>query len=165
MAPAVDAADELARRLGRALSARRWKVTTAESCTGGGVAFAITQVAGSSGWFDGGWVVYDDGAKRDWLGVDEELLARCGAVSEPVVRVMAINARSRAGADLSVAVSGIAGPGGGVPGRPVGTVWFGWDRRGAEVVSERRRFAGDRAEVRERSVAHALAGLLRQLSA
>ena len=162
---ASNALDALAFRLGSILSQRQWKVTTAESCTGGGVARAITEVAGSSGWFEGGWVVYSNRVKRDWLGIDAALLARCGAVSEPVVRALAVNARLRANAQLSVAVSGIAGPDGAVPGRPVGTVWFGWDGQDVETVAECRHFSGDRAAVREQSTAHALAGLLRQLTA
>ncbi len=155
--------DALAERLGSELRRRRWKVTTAESCTGGGLACAITSIAGSSGWFDGGWVVYSNRMKRDWLGLDEQMLARHGAVSEPAAIALAHEARLRAAADISAAISGVAGPGGGGPGCPVGVVWFGWSQTGAETVAERCHFSGDRSAVRLQSVAHALSGLLRLL--
>jgi len=149
--------------LGRRLLARGWFVSTAESCTGGWVAKALTDVAGSSQWFSTGWVSYGNEAKRQLLGVPKALLQRHGAVSEPVVRAMARGALRRSGAQLAVAVSGIAGPGGAVPGKPVGTVWFAWARRGSrgvEVSALRRRFSGSRRAVREASVRLALQRLL-----
>ncbi|HEY9101890.1 nicotinamide-nucleotide amidohydrolase family protein, partial [Chitinimonas sp.] len=112
----------LAEQLGKALLARGWRVTAAESCTGGGIASAITDIAGSSGWFDMGWVTYSNEAKQRLLGVAPTTLAEHGAVSEPVVREMALGALQAAGADLAVAVSGVAGPSGGTPAKPVGTV-------------------------------------------
>lgn len=154
----------LAARVGAHLKRRRQTVATAESCTGGWIAKALTDVAGSSEWFHEGFVTYSNAAKIRRLAVARELLDRQGAVSEPVVRAMAAGALARARADLAVAVSGIAGPGGAVPGKPVGTVWFGWALRtakGIRVVTVRRRFRGDRENVRRKTVAHALAGLLR----
>jgi nicotinamide-nucleotide amidase len=154
----------LAARIGAHLKRRRQTVTTAESCTGGWIAKALTDVAGSSDWFHEGFVTYSNAAKMRRLAVARDLLDTEGAVSEPVVRAMAVGALSRARADLAVAVSGIAGPGGAVPGKPVGTVWFGWSIRtakGIRVVTLRRRFRGDRESVRRKTVAHALAGLLR----
>ncbi|QNM98093.1 CinA family protein [Chitinimonas koreensis] len=152
---------DLARLLGTALQARGWRVTSAESCTGGGIAHAITEIAGSSGWFDQAFVTYSNAAKQKLVGVPAGLLAAHGAVSEPVARAMAEGARAAAEADLAVAVSGIAGPGGAVPGKPVGTVCFAWAGP-AGSRSETRHFAGDRAAVRRQSVVHALAGLLAQ---
>jgi len=147
----------LAAGLGGALRARGLRVTTAESCTAGGIAEAITRMAGSSRWFEQGWVTYSNAAKSALLGVPEALLARHGAVSEPVVRAMAEGARARAGADWSVAVSGIAGPDGGTLEKPVGLVWFAW--AGADGTwAESCVFPGDRAAVRARTVCHALAG-------
>ena len=155
---------KLAARVGRHLVARGLTVATAESCTGGWIAKALTDIAGSSQWFGEGWVTYSNAAKRERLGVPGPLLERHGAVSEPVVRVMAAAALQLARADRAVAVSGIAGPGGAVAGKPVGTVWICWARRhGARVrlAAELRQFRGDREAVRRKSVAVALRGLLR----
>jgi len=149
--------------LGRRLLTRGWSVTTAESCTGGWVAKALTDVAGSSQWFSMGFVTYGNEAKHQLLGVPKFRLARHGAVSEPVVRSMARGALRRSHAQLAVAISGIAGPAGAVPGKPVGTVWFAWARRGSrgvEVWSLRRKFPGNRRAVREASVRFALLRLL-----
>lgn len=157
-----DEAGQLAERLGLGLSARGWRVTTAESCTGGGVAEAITRVAGSSAWFEYGFVSYANRAKIALLGVSEASLANCGAVSEVVVRQMVEGALRAAGADLAVAVSGIAGPGGGSPDKPVGTVWFAWAT--ADHTQARcDHFAGDRAAVRQQAVNAALSGLVAML--
>jgi nicotinamide-nucleotide amidase len=145
--------------LGRQLLAKgRW-VTTAESCTGGWIAKCLTDIAGSSQWFAVGWVTYGNEAKTSQLGVPASVLKRHGAVSEPVVIAMARGALRRSGAQLAVAVSGIAGPGGAVPGKPVGTVWFAWARRGprgVQVWTQCRRFRGDRRHVRQRTVSVAL---------
>jgi nicotinamide-nucleotide amidase len=150
----------LAAELGRALLARRRRVTVAESCTGGLVAAAITSVAGSSDWFDVGYVTYSNAAKASLLGVPEATLAAHGAVSEEAARAMAVGARARSGADLAVAVTGIAGPAGGTPTKPVGTVCFAWAGRGRAVEATTCRFDGDRAAVRRQSVSCALLGLL-----
>jgi nicotinamide-nucleotide amidase len=151
-----------ARRLGAALLARGLRATTAESCTGGWIAKAITDVAGSSQWFDEGYVVYGNAAKRRLLRVRTRTLDTHGAVSEQAVREMARGALVVSGADLAVAVSGIAGPDGGTPGKPVGTVWFCWAARAGRKVRLRtalRRFRGDRDAVRRKTVAVALRGL------
>jgi nicotinamide-nucleotide amidase len=153
-------AEALAAELGTLLVARRWRVTTAESCTGGLVAAAITSVAGSSGWFDVGYVTYGNEAKARQLGVPDALLARHGAVSEAVARAMAGGALQASGAELAVAVTGVAGPGGGSPEKPVGLVWVAWQCRDANARSVAFRFDGDRAAVREGSVVAALEGLI-----
>ncbi len=150
---------EFARPLVDALRARGLRCATAESCTGGGVAAAITDIAGSSEVFESGFVTYSNAAKVVLLGVDAAMLAVHGAVSEEVARAMAEGARARAGVDLAVSITGIAGPGGATPGKPVGTVWFGLAAAGAPTQAEVRHFHGDRAAVRRQSVHHAL-GLL-----
>jgi len=146
--------------VGRALAARRWRLATAESCTGGLVAGAITDVAGSSEWFERGFVTYSNEAKVELLGVDPGTLARHGAVSEAVARAMAAGALARSRADVAVAVTGVAGPAGGTPDKPVGLVWFAWAVRGGSIEAESRQLEGDRAAVRDASVAVALRGLL-----
>jgi len=152
----------LSRRTGKALKAKGQTLATAESCTGGWVAQAVTSVAGSSGWFERGYVTYSNAAKRESLGVAKKTLLRYGAVSEPTAREMARGALRKSRAGIALAVTGIAGPGGGLPGKPVGTVCFAW-ARGRTVRSETRRFKGGRASVRRQSVVHALRGLLRWL--
>lgn len=152
----------LAARLGETLRARGLRVAAAESCTGGWLAKALTDVPGSSRWFDFGVVSYSDAAKTRELGVAPALIAEHGAVSEAVVAAMAAGARARAGIDVAVAVSGIAGPDGGTPAKPVGTVWFAWALP-AGLRCERRVFAGDRESVRRQTVEHALARLLERV--
>ena len=155
----------LSAELGSLLAARRWRVTAAESCTGGLVAGAITATAGSSAWFDQSFVTYSNAAKSRELDVPDALLAAHGAVSEPVARAMASASLGRAGADLSVAVTGIAGPGGGSPEKPVGTVCFAWALRDTLVASTTQRFDGDRAAIRRASVVVALEGLIERARA
>lgn len=150
----------LAGQLGEALQRRQWQVTTAESCTGGGIAEAITRIAGSSQWFEAGYVTYSNRQKSRQLGVPAELFGTVGAVSREVVEAMARGAIRNAEARLAVAVSGIAGPDGGTPDKPVGTVWLAW-QDGQKVFSYRCQFAGDRQAVREMTVIRALEGLLR----
>ena len=145
--------------LAQALPARGWMLATAESCTGGLIAAHCTDLAGSSLWFERGFVTYSNAAKCDLLGVPAALIAEHGAVSEPVARAMALGAQQRAQVQLSVAVTGIAGPGGGSADKPVGTVWLAWCVNG-QLSSERCVFAGDRAAVRAATVQHALHGLL-----
>ncbi len=147
------------RSLGDALRQRGWRMASAESCTGGLIAAVCTAVAGSSDWFERGWVTYSNAAKHQDLGVGEALIASYGAVSEPVARAMAQGALQRSGAQLAVAVTGIAGPGGAVPGKPVGTVWLAWGTDG-QVQAERLQLDGDRAAVRAGTVHAALARLL-----
>jgi len=150
----------LARRLGLAAKRRGVRVATAESCTGGGVAEAITRVSGSSDWFERGFVTYANLAKEEMLGVANATLVAHGAVSEEVAAEMAAGALERSAADASVAITGIAGPTGGTPAKPVGLVWFAWAARGAPVQCRRFLFKGDRAAVRRQSVAVALQGLI-----
>jgi nicotinamide-nucleotide amidase len=149
----------LALKLGRVLLERGWRVATAESCTGGWVAKALTDVSGSSQWFEGGIVAYANAAKVSLLDVPSGVLAAYGAVSEETVRAMAEGARGRFGADLAVAVSGVAGPEGGTVDKPVGTVHFAWAAPGG-VTAARHVFAGDREAVRRLSVALALERLI-----
>ena len=137
---------------------RGWKLATAESCTGGMIAAACTDLAGSSNWFECGWVSYSNAAKTDLLGVDAATIDTHGAVSEPVARAMAAGALARSAAQVAIAVTGIAGPGGATDGKPVGLVWFGFGLPGG-VQTEMQCFSGDRAAVRASTVRHALARL------
>ena len=139
-------------------------MAAAESCTGGLIAAACTDLAGSSAWFERGFVTYSNAAKTELLGVDAALIAQHGAVSEPVARAMAFGAIRHSHAQVSVAVTGVAGPTGGSPDKPVGTVWFGFMVAGT-LTSERVLFTGDRAAVRAATVSHALAKLCALLSA
>ncbi len=147
---------EEAEALLAALRAAGLMVATAESCTGGLIAGALTEITGSSDVVDRGFVTYSNAAKTEMLGVPDALIAEHGAVSEPVARAMAEGALARSRAGVTVAVTGVAGPGGGSAEKPVGTVWFGLSRRGGVTVSERQVFAGDRSAVREATVRHAL---------
>jgi len=151
---------DLAAALGEILLSRQLTVTVAESCTGGGVAEAITRIPGSSRWFEVGFVTYSNHAKSRLLGVDEGVLAGVGAVSESVVEQMANGALQEAQADIAVAVSGIAGPDGGSEEKPVGTVWFAWARDDGEIITKKMVFSGDRLAVRQQSVVLSLQGLL-----
>ncbi|HEY2254747.1 MAG TPA: CinA family protein [Variovorax sp.] len=141
--------------LAELLPARTWMMASAESCTGGLIAGACTDLAGSSDWFERGFVTYSNEAKSELLGVDMALIEAHGAVSEPVARAMVEGAIARSRAQVAVSVTGVAGPAGGSPEKPVGTVWFGWSV-GGQVRSERRRFEGDRAAVRAATVRYAL---------
>ena len=154
---------DLAARVGERLQQRRLMLATAESCTGGLIAGAITAIAGSSGWFDRGYVTYSDAAKQEMLGVPAAVLEDFGAVSEPVARAMAEGALAKCGADIAVAVTGVAGPGGGTAAKPVGMVCFGWALRGRPTMVGTVHFPGDRAAIRALSVQHALQGLLIRL--
>ncbi len=138
-------------------------LATAESCTGGMIAAACTDLAGSSAWFDCGFVTYSNDAKTQMLGVDADLIAQHGAVSDPVARAMAFGAIRHSAAQVSVAVTGVAGPTGGSAAKPVGTVWFGFSVQG-QLTSEMQCFAGDRAAVRLATVHHALKRLLQLLN-
>lgn len=153
---------ELVLSLARELKRRGQMMATAESCTGGLIAGACTEVSGSSDWFERGFVTYSNAAKTELLGVPTELIGQHGAASEPVARAMAMGALAHSPAQLAVAVTGVAGPTGGSADKPVGTVWFGWATPGG-VFTEHQRFAGDRAAVRAATVRHALAGLLQRL--
>ena len=174
MTPSDVQLTELAREVGETLVRNGARVACVESCTGGWIAKTLTDVPGSSAWFGWGWVTYANDAKRQLVGVPEAILAAHGAVSEAAVAAMARAGRILSGAEFAVAVSGVAGPGGGTPEKPVGTVWFGWDGppdvvdrgtagstdRNMPGVTARRVFAGDRDSIRRQAVAHALKGLL-----
>jgi nicotinamide-nucleotide amidase len=153
---------QLAEQAGTALKSRSLMLATAESCTGGGVSQAITEIAGSSEWFECGFVTYSNAAKSTMLRVPEQLIAQHGAVSEEVARAMAEGALAASKASISLSTTGIAGPGGAVPGKPVGTVCFAWSVN-RHTISERLVFEGNRQSIREQAVAHALRGLLRLL--
>lgn len=154
---------KLAVRLGHHLAGTERCLVSAESCTGGWIGKVVTEVPGSSGWYLGGAITYTNDLKRILLGVSDETLATHGAVSDATVLEMATGALERLGGDIAVAVSGIAGPDGGVPGKPVGTVWFGWARRHGQAIRTLSRLKiidGDREKVRRRSVWTALNGVL-----
>lgn len=162
--PAPTRLEFLALKVGCHLARDARRFVTAESCTGGWIAKAATDVSGSSQWFEAGYIVYSDAAKKRMLGVHARTLERFGAVSEAVVREMARGALRASGADVAVAVSGVAGPDGGTRTKPVGLVWFCWVwRRGRSIQArvERHRFRGDREAVRRRTVVTALRGMLR----
>ena len=159
MGPLSPDIGQLVGDLARALLARGWMLATAESCTGGLIAAACTDLSGSSSWFERGFVTYSNAAKSDSLGVDPALIAQHGAVSEVVARAMAFGAVRHSQAQVSIAVTGVAGPTGGSAGKPVGTVWFGFQVDG-QLTSETRLFPGDRAAVRIATVRHALQRLI-----
>ena len=154
---------ELCQNLAVALRGRAWSLSTAESCTGGLIAAACTDLAGSSDWFDRGFVTYSNSAKCDQLSVPAPLIQAHGAVSDPVVQAMAQGALAHSRAQVSIAVTGVAGPSGGSADKPVGTVWLGWGLPGG-VVSECHHFTGDRAQVRAATVHFALQRLLALLA-
>jgi nicotinamide-nucleotide amidase len=153
----------LAEKLAARLKAKGALLVTAESCTGGWAAQAVTAVAGSSEWFERGWVTYSDAAKQDELGVRAETLARHGAVSEETAREMALGALERSRGTIALAITGVAGPTGGTPAKPVGTVCFAWAGKDLAVSSETRHLAGDREAVRRQSVERALERLVELL--
>ncbi len=153
----------LAQALSQLLLARGWMLATAESCTGGLIAATCTELSGSSVWFERGFVTYSNAAKSELIGVAPAVIATHGAVSEAVATAMAQGARTHSAAQVSLSVTGVAGPTGGSPAKPVGTVWFGWsmpDREHAEMC----RFEGDRRAVRRQTVRHALAWLIDALA-
>jgi nicotinamide-nucleotide amidase len=156
--------DVLASQAGSALKSHGLKLVTAESCTGGGVAQAVTEVPGSSSWFERGFITYSNLAKQQMLGVREETLKQHGAVSEATVREMAEGALKNSAAQVVLAVSGIAGPDGGTPDKPVGTVWFAWGLESGETHAQRHYLGGNRAEVREQAVRIALQGVINLLN-
>ena len=139
-------------------------LTTAESCTGGGIAYALTEIAGSSAWFERGFITYANEAKQEMLGVAKETMVRHGAVSEAVVREMVAGALRHSHAQVALAVSGIAGPDGGTAEKPVGTVWFAWGIKGGTCVAQLHRLSGNRAEIRTESIHIALQGVLELLN-
>ncbi len=165
----IDNNDDVLRALAAELAAFLLReggmLAVAESCTGGWVAKICTDLTGSSGWFERGFVTYTNESKQEMLGVSSETLERFGAVSEQTVAEMAMGALARSHAQLTLAISGIAGPSGGTAEKPVGTVCFAWARSGVGTAAERLCFDGDREQIRRQAVAHALQGALRQLHA
>ena len=159
-----DAFYKLAIQVGKDLKTRRLMLVTAESCTGGGVAEAVTMVPGSSDWFERGFVTYTYSSKREMLGVKRRTLGKYGAVSEQTAREMAVGALKNSHAQVAVAVTGTAGPSGGTRGKPVGTVCLAWARKKGRVASETVHFKGDRRAVRRQSVKRALQGILNLLA-
>jgi nicotinamide-nucleotide amidase len=155
--------DRLALGVAERLAQTKQKLVTAESCTGGWVAQVVTSVAGSSAWFERGFVTYSNDAKRELLGVPPEVLEKHGAVSEETAREMARGALARSKGTIALSITGVAGPAGGSATKPVGTVCFGWARRGAEPLTQTRVFRGDRESVRRQSVVHALEKVLELL--
>ena len=152
--------DTIAIRVAHALRQRNWMLASAESCTGGWIAKVLTDIPGSSAWFERGIVAYSNAAKVELLGVSEAILTDRGAVSREAVRGMVEGILARSNAHVAVAVSGIAGPGGGTRGKPVGTVWFGWGIRSRDVLVRCSTFGGDRANIRRQAVHAALSGVL-----
>src|SRR6185312_7277884 len=163
--PTDESLHALAQTLAEALTQRREMLVSAESCTGGWIAKVLTDLPGSSAWFECGVVAYSYEAKEALLGVNAHTLEEHGAVSEETAVEMVSGALARFGATIAVAVTGIAGPSGGTPDKPVGTVWIAWKRRGGYAHAELFHFAGDREAVRRRTVAAALAGLRKTLTA
>jgi nicotinamide-nucleotide amidase len=158
-------ANILLTQLADLLTARNWRMATAESCTGGWIAKCCTDVAGSSAWFDRAYVTYSYLAKEQMLGVSHDDLVRHGAVSETIARQMALGARQHSQAAVIVSATGIAGPGGGMPGKPVGLVHFGWCIGDLPVACDAAVFAGDRMAVRQQTVLHALQGIILRMAA
>lgn len=157
--------EQLAKAAGDALKKQHLLLTTAESCTGGGLSFWITSIPDSSQWFDRGFVTYSNAAKVEQLGVSPITLETFGAVSEPTVREMAEGALANSEADISIAITGIAGPSGGTPDKPVGTVWIAWARLNSPTQTYVDVFTGDRTEIREKVIEKALSSLLDSLNA
>lgn len=151
-------------QVGSALKSHGLMLTTAESCTGGMVASAVTNIAGSSEWFERGFITYSNEAKREMLGVTQDTLAHHGAVSEATVREMVAGALHHSRAQVALAVSGIAGPTGGTLDKPVGTVWFAWGVKGRQCISRLHHLSGNRTEIRMKSAYIALQGILEQLN-
>lgn len=155
--------NRLLNALAAALQTRQWTLCTAESCTGGLIAATCTELSGSSAWFDRGFVTYSNAAKTQMLDVPTSLIAQHGAVSDAVAKAMAEGAARQSGCQVSVAVTGIAGPTGGSPEKPVGTVWIAWHVHG-QTEAAHHVLSGDRQQVRNRTVRHALQGLLYRLT-
>ena len=155
--------DRLVQKLASRLMKCGWTMATAESCTGGWIAKCCTDLAGSSVWFDRGFITYSDRAKHELLGVEMNTLEKAGAVSEATAIQMAEGARRRGGVNAALAVTGIAGPGGGTADKPVGLVWFAWSLEDHLASSEVMQFQGDRDAVRRQTVVHALSGLQNRL--
>lgn len=164
MTPTDRDLEDMARRVGEPLLARAWMLSTAESCTGGMVAAAVTSIAGSSAWFERGFVTYSNQSKIEMLGIAPEVIGQHGAVSVETAAAMAQGALVSSRAQIALSITGIAGPGGAVDGKPVGTVCFGWAGAGFATETETCWFAGDRDAVRRQSALHAMQGVLARLA-
>lgn len=156
----TDEIDRLSSDIGGALQKKRWMLATAESCTGGGVGEAVTRTAGSSAWFDRGFITYTNDAKQELLGVHIETLSNQGAVSEESAREMAAGALRESSAQIAVSVTGVAGPSGGTATKPVGMVCFAWATLEGYARTDTQMFSGDRATIRRQAIVHALQGVL-----
>ncbi len=150
----------LSHELGKLLKSKSWQISAAESCTGGGFSQAITEVVGSSAWFQGAFVTYSNPAKEEMLGVKHATLEKFSAVSRETAQEMVIGALQRSHANISVSITGIAGPGGGSPQKPIGTVWFGFASQKGECQTVVQHFTGDRQNIRLSSIAFALQHLI-----
>ncbi len=159
----MDTFEALAEKIGAALKQRGWMLASAESCTGGWVGEVVTSVPGSSHWYDRGFITYTNEAKQEMLGVSAKTLAEFGAVSEQTVREMAAGALKHSQAHITLAISGVAGPGGGTPNKPQGTVCIAWATRSGAGLSQIFHFQGDRTEVRRQAVVAALQGVLQMI--
>jgi len=159
----MDDLTQLSVKVGALLTEKNLLLATAESCTGGGVAQAVTEISGSSGWFECGFITYSNSSKSELLNISPALIAQHGSVSEEIAAAMAEGALANCEAHVALSTTGIAGPLGAVPGKPVGTICFAWSMNG-KTHTERLLFSGDRISVREQSVVHALKGLLHFLS-
>jgi nicotinamide-nucleotide amidase len=160
----MSATQPLCEQIAILLQHQNWMLTTAESCTGGLIAAACTDLAGSSRWFERGFITYSNAAKSELLSIPQQVISENGAVSETVARAMATGAIANSKAQVSLSVTGVAGPGGGSADKPIGTVWFGWYIH-ANIYAECRHFPGDRSQVREATVLHSLTRLITFLSA
>jgi nicotinamide-nucleotide amidase len=154
----------LTQQVAQCLRDIRYRLSTAESCTGGWVAKCCTDLSGSSAWFDRGFVTYSNNAKQELLGVPQSVIAKHGAVSQAVVEAMALGALTHSQADISVSISGIAGPDGGSPEKPVGTVWIAWATQSGRMTSQHFHFQGDRDAIRRQAVSEALKGIIKNAS-
>ena len=158
----MNAIQDLAAEVGALLARKNLLLATAESCTGGGVAYAVTEIAGSSAWFDCGFITYSNASKSELLGISPALIAQHGAVSQEIAAAMAEGAIANSDAHIAISTTGIAGPQGAVPGKPVGTICFGWSMNG-KTVTERKLLTGDRQSIRQQTIVIALQGLIRFL--
>ncbi len=152
--------DDIIATLAKTLLAKRWRLSTAESCTGGLVSASITALAGSSEWFERGYITYSNQAKSEDIDVSQNLIEQYGAVSDQVARAMALGAKQNSGSDIALSITGIAGPSGGSPGKPVGTVCFAWVLSTDQMISETKHFVGDRQQIRQQACDFSLRKLL-----
>jgi nicotinamide-nucleotide amidase len=152
--------DEITQELARVLIKNHWHLSTAESCTGGMVAASITELAGSSEWFERGYVTYSNQSKSEDIDVSQNLIEQHGAVSDQVARAMALGAKQNSGSDVSLSITGIAGPTGGSPEKPIGTVCFAWALANDQIVSETKHFEGNRQQIRQQACDFSLRKLL-----